>query len=83
MTRLEEAVDSWGEGEGAGFHTLLDAGPGYSLVLPPSDPGPSQAIVPPTVGMPFFMKRPFCSRDDAARHDDHLFQTVDGLLDVV
>ena len=57
--------------------------PGYSLMLPPSDPGPSQAIVPPTVGMPFFMKRPFCSRDDAARHDDHLFQTVDGLLDDV
>ena len=39
--------------------------------------------MPPTVGMLFFMKRPFSSKDDAARHDDHLFQTGDGLLDSV
>ena len=32
-----------------------------------------------TVGMSFFMKRPFCSRDDVARPNDHLFQTADGL----
>ena len=70
-----------------GFHTLLDAR------LPPLAcslwcclrpiQAPAKANVPPTVGLLFFMKRPFCSRDDAARHDDHLFQTGDGLLDDV
>ena len=39
--------------------------------------------MPPTVGMLFFMKRPLSSKDDAARHDNHLFQTGDGLLDDV
>ena len=31
------------------------------------------------VGMSVFMKRPFCSSDDVARPNDHLFQTADGL----
>ena len=70
-----------------GFHTLLDAR------LPPLAcslwcclrliQAPAKANVPPTVGMLFFMKSPFSSKDDAARHDDHLFQTGGGLLDDV
>ena len=31
------------------------------------------------VGMSVFTKRPFCSSDDVARPNDHLFQTADGL----